>query len=270
MKKRKIASFKQTNKSIKITAKEGKVITLKKERNLLQRFTIIARKRTELDLRQCIGQYEFGVVPRAFFSADGSILLEKQKYKLATLISNMTDDESTTAITVTQSTSQPRVKVIILDSMAIVAALPKDKDSAFQVKTCKDLAELFILQLTSKCSGYDEVRLVFDRYVAESLKWKTREGRNKGIKSTQYRIKDSTIIQDIKLKVLLSDINTKRDLPIYLAEKAIAYSKFPSSDIKKFMVTYDTTTRGNTDIPDNLVYHDHEEADMRQLVSIFV
>ena len=105
------------------------------------------------------------------------------------------------------------------------------------------------------------MRLVFDRYVSESLKWKTREGRNNGKQSTQYRITDSTIIKDIKLRELLSDINTKRDLTIYLAEKAVAYSKSPSSDLKKFMVTFDTITVGNTDIPEILVCHDHEEAD---------
>ena len=52
----------------------------------MQRFVIIARRRTNLDLEHCIGEYEFGVVPRAPFSADGSMLLEEQKYKVATLI----------------------------------------------------------------------------------------------------------------------------------------------------------------------------------------
>ena len=54
-------------------------------------------------------------------------------------------------------------KVILFDAMAIVNALPKDsKDSYGHIKTCDELAELFIKQLSVKCSDYDEVRLVFD------------------------------------------------------------------------------------------------------------
>ena len=328
MKKRKIGSFKQTNKSTKVTAKDGKIVILKEERNLLQRFIIIARKRTDLDLELCIGQYEFGVVPRAFFSADGTILLEKQKYKVAALLRSgvvaaaaeaVTEDavpesdttieeiSNTTTTTTTTATEQApsiedishtitteqapsiegisntitteqapsvatedtpadtsnivnsetrKAKVIILDGMAIVNGLPKDKNPPFPIITCKDLAELFLCQLRSKCDGYDEVRLVFDRYVSDSLKWLTREGRNKGVKSTQYRINDSTIIKGVKLKDLLSDINTKSDLTSYLAEKCL--SQWIDTN---FMVTFQTTTRGNTDVPENLVHHDHEEAD---------
>ena len=263
MKKRNLATFKKTNKSMKITSKDGKVITLKEERNLLQRFIIIARKRTDLDLQQCIGEYEFGVIPRAFFAADGSMLLEKQKYKVVSLITKDISRETAAMNTTTVITNAPltRAKVIILDGMAIVNALPKEKDPEFVVNTCKDLSELFIRHLVSKCHGYDEVRLVFDRYVKESLKWMTREGRNKGVKSTQYRIQDSTIIKDVKLKDLLSDVNTKKDLTIYLSEKSITYSRSPSSELDKFMVTFETSTRGNIDIPENLVNHDHEEAD---------
>ena len=137
MKKRKIGSFKQNNKEVKITIEKGKVITLKEERNLLQRFVIIARRRTSLDLEHCIGEYEFGVVPRALFSADGSMLLEKQKYKVATLIKDgvaaekefLEIETATMAADLTPNTPTPPVKkVVILDGMAIVNALPKDKD----------------------------------------------------------------------------------------------------------------------------------------------
>ena len=157
--------------------------------------------------------------------------------------------------------TQSQMKVLILDGMAIVNALPKEKNTDFPIKTCHDLAELFIRQLLSKCHGYDEVRLVFDRYTANSLKWMTREGRKKGIKSVQYRITDSSVIKDVKLKELLSDVETKKELTIYLAEKTLAYSKSPSAALKRFMVTFETTTRSNTDVPDQLIHHDHEEAD---------
>lgn len=236
------------------------MVTLKEERNLLQRFVIIARKRTDLDLQDCIGEYEFGVVPRSLFAADGSILLEKQKSKVVTLLRNQASaDIARSELNIIDA--QHRTKVLILDGMAMVNALPKEKCSDFPIKTCQDLATLFIRQLVSKCHGYDEVRLVFDRYVTNSLKWMTREGRKKGINSTQYRITDSSIIKDVKLKELLSDVETKRDLTIYLAEKALSYSRLSSSALGRFMVTFDTTTRSNSQVPDQLIHHDHEEAD---------
>ena len=79
MKKRKIGSLKHNNKEIKISTEKGKVIILKEERNLLQRFIIIARKRTNLDLQSCIGEYEFGVVPR---SQMGQCSLKNRNIKL--------------------------------------------------------------------------------------------------------------------------------------------------------------------------------------------
>ena len=157
MKKRKIGSFKQNNKEVKITTEKGKV----KVATLIK---------------------------------DG-VAAEKEFLEIET---------ATMAADLTPNTPTPPVKkVVILDGMAIVNALPKDKDLQFEVKTCKDLAELFVLQVVSRCSGYDDVRLIFDRYVSDALKSKTREGRNKGIKSTQYRINDAAVIKNIKLRVVI-------------------------------------------------------------------
>ena len=59
---------------------------LKEEQNLLQRFIIIARIRLALDLEDCIGEYEFGVVPKTMFAAKGFMVLEKQKGVIAYVI----------------------------------------------------------------------------------------------------------------------------------------------------------------------------------------
>ena len=66
--------------------------------------------------------------------------------------------------------SNRATKVISLDCMAFVNSLPKDKDS--QVKTSKDLPDLFMFMrpLIPRCAGYNEVRLVFDQYIANSPK----------------------------------------------------------------------------------------------------
>ena len=83
LKKEKISSFKGANKTINVTTEKGKLLVLKEERNLLQRFIIIARSRTELNLEECIREFEFGVVPRSLFSVDGSLLpmRDKQSFK---------------------------------------------------------------------------------------------------------------------------------------------------------------------------------------------
>ena len=140
--------------------------------------------------------------------------------------------------------------------MAVVNSLPKDKND--KIETCKDLADLFIQQLTLKSIGHDEIRLAFDRYISDSLKFKTRQGRTKSIQSIHYKINDSTVIKDITLKELLANIDTKKELTEYLAKKIISYSK---SVARRIMVTYDTKTEGNTYIPEILRQHDHEEAD---------
>ena len=65
-------------------------------------------------------------------------------------------------------------KVIIFDGMALVNAIKKSGE------TCSDLANSFINMLINKSRGFDEVRLVFDRYVENSLKEQMRVKRTHG------------------------------------------------------------------------------------------
>ena len=77
-----------------------------------------------------------------------------------------------------------KYKVIIIDGMALVNAIPKTE----RIKTCKDFAQFFLDQLSNMADEYDEVRLVFDRYINSSLKEQMRRKRTKG-KSTYYHVK---------------------------------------------------------------------------------
>ena len=45
------------------------VVKTREERGLLQRCIVIYRSRPELDLKECIGTYQFGVVPRSLLLA---------------------------------------------------------------------------------------------------------------------------------------------------------------------------------------------------------
>ena len=74
MTKKKLKTFKTSHATIEING-GGKVVKIKEERGLLQRLVAISRNRPQLDLKECIGTYEFGVVPLSLFASDGTVLL---------------------------------------------------------------------------------------------------------------------------------------------------------------------------------------------------
>ena len=92
-------------------------------------------------------------------------------------------------------------QVVIIDGMAVVNSVTKTD----QMKTCQDFADSFLAIICKTAANYDEVRLVFDRYMNTSLKEQMRKKRTKG-KSTYYHVKDTTLIKNIFLKDFLSDI----------------------------------------------------------------
>ena len=73
MKKRKLNTWKSTTKTLKAKINEN-VVELKEDRSLFARMCVVAKSRPEIDLKEAIGQYEFNLVPRSMFAADGSML----------------------------------------------------------------------------------------------------------------------------------------------------------------------------------------------------
>ena len=76
-----LRTFKRVN-AMEKNLIEDKVVKIKEERGLLQRVIVISRSRPELDLKECIGTDESGVVPRSLFASDGSLLLAYDKASL--------------------------------------------------------------------------------------------------------------------------------------------------------------------------------------------
>ena len=74
MTKKKLKTFKTANATIEMNA-GGKLVKIKEERGLLERRIVISRSQPQLDLNECIGTYEFGVVPRSLFASDGTVVL---------------------------------------------------------------------------------------------------------------------------------------------------------------------------------------------------
>ena len=106
--------------------------------------------------------------------------------------------------------------------------------------------------------GCDETILVFDRYIRNSLKGRTRHKRTGG-KEVQYVVNNHTNVSNISLKQFLSHIEPKQELTIYLAKHFVSVMERIG---KKYVVTYDQVTK--TDIneyPRELLQNDHGEAD---------
>ena len=123
MSRRKLCTCAHMNTSVE--ANNGdKIIKLKEERCLLQRFVIAARCRPDLDLKDCIGNYEFGVIPRSLFQSDGSLLLPHDKSKVMHgregLISECTEVASTN--------NGVGRRVILFDGMELVNSIKKSPD----------------------------------------------------------------------------------------------------------------------------------------------
>ena len=126
-------------------------------------------------------------------------------------------------------------RVIVNDGMAVANFVIKTE----QMKTCQHFADSFLGIICHMAEKYDEVLLVFDRYIETSLKEQMRTKRTKG-KSTYRHVKDNSLIQNISLKDFLSYIRTKAELTEYIAEKVVCHSKSSNNRLKKIMVTSGT------------------------------
>ena len=259
MKKRKMGTFAHCNAIVEV--KNGdKVMKLKEERGLLQRFLIAARCRPQLDLKECIATYEFGIIPRSLFSTDGSLLLPTDKSKIMKgleelpvginegpsidvaphvnsfegVIPDLLEIPTENMAGNKDNNSNGTLhKVILFDGMEIVNSMEKTS----HIETCSDYSNAFIDVLVSKCRGYDEVHLIFDRYLDKSMKTKMRSKITQGASHTYYHVSDSTFIKHISLKDVLSDVRTKAELCEYLARKVLNYSRNPQRKLGNIIVT---------------------------------
>ena len=126
----------------------------------------------------------------------------------------------------------------------------------------KQLKDAFIRKIMNMSKRYVEVRVIFDHYIEDSLKSKTRGGRatsDVASKAT-YEIHDEMSIRTISLRELLSSSMTKSGLTKHLSE---AILKKTEGSNQVFIVSYQQCTRVNNphSIDENLEVHGHEEAD---------
>ena len=218
MKKRKIGAFKSSNATTEVRTGD-KLTKVKEEQGMLQRLIVISRSRPDLDLKDCIGNYEFGIVPRSLSASDGSLLLPYDKAKILHHLEKFVDNQTpeceniirqaylaavtdtqdlqmgsnnisqlpditTSAMTSAEIPADQSYKVIFIEGMALVNSITKTED----IKTCRDFAMVFIDRLAKITEKYSEIRLVFDRYITSSLKKQNENPENKGkVNVLQYK-----------------------------------------------------------------------------------
>ena len=122
MTKAKLQTFKSSNASAELRSGD-KLMKVKEERGLLQRFVVISRRRPELDLKSCISSYELGVVPRSLFASNGSLLLACDKAKILHQLEHLKNHEEHPA---DQRINEACQKVIIIDGMGLVNRISKN------------------------------------------------------------------------------------------------------------------------------------------------
>ena len=215
MKKAELKTFKTASKRVKVKVKDT-VTELKEDRGLFARMLIVARSRQEIDLKGSPSKYEFSVVPCALFSSDGSMHHCPKKSDLMKILEAIPAKEGSNRAASQHQQNLSDMKFAIVDGMAEVQAIDKPKS----IKTCNDLGDHFASRTKSKFGTYDEVHVIFDDYtVKNSLKTATRSKRPGGLASVRYRITDSTKIQHIPMKKLLSHEGTKDELTMFFSEK---------------------------------------------------
>ena len=125
MKKCNLKTFKMLKKTSKLKVSD-RIIQLKEEKNLMTRFLVTARKRPELELEFCIGNYEFSVVPKSLFTVDGYPLPCTDKAKLMHHVEDL-------SVSTNQSTLIQQNSAVVIDGVAVVNEIIKDKS----METCK-------------------------------------------------------------------------------------------------------------------------------------
>ncbi|KAK3733482.1 hypothetical protein QZH41_007067 [Actinostola sp. cb2023] len=229
MKKRKLLTWKSSGKTAKLSTPD-KIVELQEDRSLFARMMMVCKSRPEIDIKEAVGQYEFSIVPRSLFAADGTMLHCSLKSSLMGILEKLHDNSTANANEDQQTAT--RVKVSIVDAMAEVQSLDKPE----WIRNCSQLAEHFNNRIFHKYNDCDEVRVIFDRYdLPTSLKAATRDKRQSGQVPIYYRITDTTQIAKVPMKKLLSHIKTKMELTAYLGGKLIEYGE---NNGKQLVVAY--------------------------------
>jgi hypothetical protein len=171
---------------------------------------------------------------------------------------DLTDNLHSTDSILSKSTEE---SVLIIDAMCVVQSFKVAKD----IQSASKLADLFVTKIRSMAANYNEVRVLFDRYLDVSLKHMTRTKRVSKTPVVHYHVTDSTPVRN--MKTFLAHVRTKDEVTCYLAEKLLAAFK---QEKKAVVVSFRNVVQSNVQLDEVVSLpelqegrHELEEADQQ-------
>ena len=138
----------------------------------MKRLLVALRTHVDIDLLKYLGMYEYTVVPPSLFAPDVSFYKTFDEADLAAELSKLQNKDLSNEVV-----NMVTRKVIIIDRMAFVNTVDIQK---FQIKNCSDFAKCFLNIIKAETKGYNEVKIIFNRYDQKSLKTNTRANQTTG------------------------------------------------------------------------------------------
>ena len=170
--KRKLPTF-VNNKKIVTVKIRNQLINIRIERKLMSRFIVTARSRPDIDLPGYRGKHEFSAVPKSLFTEEGDLIGCNDKSKMTAEMLEWLPVENIGD----EGDGDLDYKVIVFDGMAVVNKIDIKK---LKLRSSKKFASAFVQKVKKESQGFDEVCVIFDRYIKESLKSGTRTIRTGG------------------------------------------------------------------------------------------
>ena len=162
-------------------------------------------------ISRIFAKYEFFVVPLSLFAPDGSLYFAKDKSIIATELGEFQPDENY----IEEDANSESRQVIIFDAMSIVNKINKKAES---LENCDEFASKFCEIINFQGRGFDEVRIIFDRYNGKPVKSNPRSGQNEGPVPVHYKVADTNRIRHLETKYFLTSLATKKGLLIIFHE----------------------------------------------------
>ena len=122
MKKQKLLTWKTEGKKVKLGA-DNNFVELQEDRNLFARMMVVCKRRPGIDIQEAVGTYEFSVVPRSMFAADGTMLRCSCKSALMNILETLPADlnkGNATNVTQNEQNREQQMRVSVVDAMAEV------------------------------------------------------------------------------------------------------------------------------------------------------
>lgn len=140
------------------------------------------------------------VVPCSLCAVDGSLYIQTDKASLKHAIEGVKDQPLQAAPAPDVVTMGPSCRVLVVDAMAVLQCMNRMPT----MQKLSDLQDAFIKRIKSMMVGYHEGRVIFDHYIDQSLKSKTRQRR--AVTSTEFEIH-----KDMKLTMSMKEFLSRKN-----------------------------------------------------------